>query len=57
MNLAGVEGENGAQAGVFLPYSRHALPWKTGVPRLLRETEFSGGDLTYQLITGIETLQ
>ena len=27
MNLAGVEGENGAQAGVFLPYSRHALPW------------------------------
>ena len=30
---------------------------KTGVPRLLRETEFSGGDLTYQLITGIETLQ
>ena len=24
MNLAGVEGENGAQAGVFLPYSRHA---------------------------------
>ena len=26
MNLAGVEGENGAQAGVFLPYSRHALP-------------------------------
>ena len=30
MNLAGVEGENGAQAGVFLPYSRHALPWKGG---------------------------